>query len=243
MTDSSHSSDLDTTARRYRALGDPSRLRIVEVLREASDPLSVAMLAKRVELHVNTVRTHVRVLSEAGLVSSAREDAPHEGRPSVVYRLEPDPELAGSLPAGDDYRLLAEMLASYVGGSELESNEDLRETGRAWGRYLVKRATPLRTVTPKEATNELVRLNARLGFQPELTGEEPTGEQGGCRQLLLHRCPFVELARNYPGVVCPMHLGLMQGALAELDAGVAVTELKPLVEPTVCVAELATAGS
>lgn len=227
-------------AQRYQALGDPSRLRIIEALREAGEPLSVRDLAGRVGLHVNTVRTHLRVLSEAGLVSSAREPAPHQGRPSAVYRLKQDAEQPAIEPAGGGYRLLAEILAGYVGRSEPEPEEALRAAGLAWGRYLVERPAPLRAVTAAEASDELVRLNAQLGFEPQL--EKAGADEEDSSQLVLHRCPFLELAQEYPAVTCPVHLGVLEGALAELDAGLEVSELKPLVEPTVCVAELAAAG-
>jgi len=32
----------------------------------------------------------------------------------------------------------------------------------------------------------------------------------------LRHCPFLELAEGYDQLVCRVHLGLMQGALAEL---------------------------
>ena len=216
-------------------------MRIIEALREAGEPLSVRGLAGRVGLHVNTVRTHLRVLGEAGFVSSGREPPPHQGRPSLVYRLQQDAEQPGIEHArGGGYRLLAEILAGYVGRSEPEPEEALRAAGRAWGRYLVERPAPLHAVTAAEASDQLVRLNAQLGFEPQLE-KAGAGEEHSC-QLVLHRCPVLELAQEYPRVVCRVHLGVLEGALAELDSGLEVSELKPLVEPTVCVAELAAAG-
>src|SRR3989337_955761 len=67
----------------HRALSDPSRLRILEVLEEAEAPLDARELGARVGLHFNTVRSHLRVLAEAGLVPSARERGPRPGRPRL----------------------------------------------------------------------------------------------------------------------------------------------------------------
>jgi predicted ArsR family transcriptional regulator len=39
-------------------------------------------------------------------------------------------------------------------------------------------------------------------------------------------------------VVCSIHLGLMQGMLAELDAPIDTDRLDPFVEPDLCVARL-----
>ncbi len=54
-------------------------------------------------------------------------------------------------------------------------------------------------------------------------------------------CPFVELARRHQEVVCPIHLGLIRGALAELGATTSATKLEPFVRADLCVAHLAAA--
>ncbi|MGH7540022.1 MAG: helix-turn-helix domain-containing protein, partial [Gemmatimonadota bacterium] len=69
----------------HRALSDPSRGRILEVLQEAEAPLDARGLGTRVGLHLNTVRSHLRVLAEAGLVSARREERTRPGRPRVLY--------------------------------------------------------------------------------------------------------------------------------------------------------------
>jgi predicted ArsR family transcriptional regulator len=52
-------------------------------------------------------------------------------------------------------------------------------------------------------------------------------------------CPFLELARAHQDVICPIHLGLMRGALAELGVRTRATKLEPFVQPDLCVARLA----
>ncbi len=52
-------------------------------------------------------------------------------------------------------------------------------------------------------------------------------------------CPFLELAREHQEVICPIHLGLMRGALAELGAKTRATKREPFVRPDLCVARLA----
>ncbi|MGZ4289361.1 MAG: transcriptional regulator, partial [Gaiellaceae bacterium] len=39
-------------------------------------------------------------------------------------------------------------------------------------------------------------------------------------------------------IVCPIHLGLMQGAMAAAQSPVTVERLEPFVEPMLCVAHL-----
>jgi predicted ArsR family transcriptional regulator len=54
----------------------------------------------------------------------------------------------------------------------------------------------------------------------------------------LRHCPFLEVAADRSSVVCPVHLGLMQGALDAWDAPLTVDRLDPFVEPDLCLAHL-----
>jgi predicted ArsR family transcriptional regulator len=71
-----------------------------------------------------------------------------------------------------------------------------------------------------------------FGFAPEAK------TAGGKRQILLRHCPFRESASKHPEVVCAVHLGLMRGMLAELDAPIDADQLDPFVEPNLCIARL-----
>ena len=55
---------------------------------------------------------------------------------------------------------------------------------------------------------------------------------------MLKHCPFQEVATTYQSVICPVHLGLIRGALAELDTGIEADSLEPFAEPGACVAHL-----
>lgn len=65
----------------------------------------------------------------------------------------------------------------------------------------------------------------------------------GQKQVGLRHCPFLELAEHKATVVCPIHLGLMQGALEAWQAPITVDRLEAFVEPDLCVAHLAPAAS
>jgi predicted ArsR family transcriptional regulator len=84
------------------------------------------------------------------------------------------------------------------------------------------------------AVERIVALLDEAGFEPRLA---PDGSH-----IDLHRCPFHELAEANPEVVCGVHLGLMQGALADLGAPITATSLRPFVRPGVCVATLGPGG-
>ena len=215
--------------RLHRALGDTSRARILAVLHEAGTPLDSRELAERVGLHSNTVRSHLGVLAEVGLVSAKAEERARPGRPRIVYELVPETAAPAELGG---YRLLAQILAGCLAGSEPDPAARAEQAGRAWGRYLVKSPAPFTSLPAKEAVHRVVRLLDELGFQPELESDE----EG--HKVLMKRCPFYDVATAYEQVVCQVHLGLVRGALAELDAPVAADWLKPLVKPDLCIVHL-----
>ena len=59
----------------------------------------------------------------------------------------------------------------------------------------------------------------------------------------MRRCPFHDLAETSPDVVCAVHKGLIDGALAELGSDLAVEGLDVFVRPDLCVARLRKAAS
>lgn len=65
------------------ALGEPNRMRIVELLREG--PLTVGEIAERVGLRQPQASKHLKVLSDKGMVA-VQADANRR-----IYRLRPEP--------------------------------------------------------------------------------------------------------------------------------------------------------
>jgi predicted ArsR family transcriptional regulator len=219
----------ESESRIHRALSDPSRVRVLDALRSSGDPRDATQLASAVGLHPNTVRTHLRVLAEAGLVSVTPEERHRPGRPRLVYA--PVPNSTGVVESAG-YRLLAEILASHLAGSGQNSGEEAERAGRAWGRYLVDRRPPFASSSAEEDIQAVVQLLAEFGFDPSI---EP-GDDG--RTVLVQHCPFGEVADSYRKIVCSVHLGLMRGALDELGAHVEADSLEPFVRPGVCAARL-----
>ena len=206
----------------HRALADPSRARILRMLTEAREPLDAHELAARVGLHPNTVRWHLGVLANAGFVSSSTEPRTRPGRPRVVFTATEE-EAEGR----EDYRLLAAILAGSLSGTE-NGTAAAERAGEAWGRFLVERPRPFARLSAGDAADQVVRLLDEHGFEPER-------ENG---DVLMHRCPFRDLAEQHGDVVCAVHLGLIRGALVEIGAPVTATRLEPFVEPGLCRARL-----
>ncbi len=193
--------------------GDRQREAILEALAAAPGGLDTRALAAAVDLHPNTIRWHLGVLADAGLVNSAPERSHKRGRPSVVHELTPD----GVARDRDDYRLLATMLTAAVASDDL-GEVRAYETGVRWGRHL-------QAAAPEAAVAELLD---RQGFAAEEHGE----------RIEMRRCPFYALAEESPEVICTLHRGIIDGALDAAATGRRVERLDPFVEPALCVAHL-----
>ncbi|MBX6749768.1 MAG: helix-turn-helix domain-containing protein [Micromonosporaceae bacterium] len=205
-----------------------SRARVLAVLQDAGGPLGVGEVASRVGLHANTARFHLDGLVESGLVDRSTEERAQPGRPRVLYTARPGTARVGRR----SYRLLAEILASYVAAGVPQPTRAARRAGHAWGRFLADRLPPFGRVDAAAATKRLTGTLAEIGFEPEAV---TAGRQ---RRILLHHCPFREVAEAHRDVVCSIHLGLMQGLLASIDAPIDAERLEPFVQPNLCIAHL-----
>jgi predicted ArsR family transcriptional regulator len=205
---------------------------VLDALRTADTPLGVTDIADRLGVHPNTVRFHLDALVGEGRAEARTEAAKGRGRPRTVYA-----PLRGMDRGGTrGYRLLAQMLLSRFDADGDAAGEAATRAGRAWGRYLIDPLPPFREPTAMETTARLTALLDDLGFSPAADGSD---DDAPPQRLRLRHCPFLELAEEYGHLVCPMHLGLMQGALAALDAPVTATRLEPFAEPEYCLAHLA----
>jgi predicted ArsR family transcriptional regulator len=216
----------DPILQTHKALGDVSRFRILEELKSRG-PLDSRELGRLLGLHPNTIRSHVEQLVEVGLVRNATAPAAGRGRPRVLYEAVSDV----TAPPESGYRLLAQILAGYLATTD-RPQAVAESAGRAWGRYLTDKPEPFAKVSAEKATQQVVQLFSQLGFMPE------AAENAGEPKILLHRCPFRQVAESNQKVVCAVHLGMLRGALSELGAPLEATRLEPFVEPTLCVAHL-----
>ncbi len=218
-----HNGVVDDRLRVHRALGDPSRARLVEVLREADRGLDASELGTELGLHANTVRAHLEVLEDAGIVRSESEHRNRPGRPRRLYR--PTRDLGE-----DEHGMLA---AAFAGALEpIAEGPDLAEAaGSGWGRRLADDVSGGPPVD--DQVGLLVEILAAGGFGPERVGDAIT----------MHRCPYEHLVEESPRVVCAFHAGLISGALDRIGAGVELRELRPSTGASGCVASLADLAS
>lgn len=206
------------------------RREVLRVLRSSPDPMSIAAIADVLDVHPNTVRFHLDSLVADGQVEHVELGRKGPGRPPLMFCAVRQMDRGGTR----HYRLLAEILATAFAG-ERDAGAKALAAGRAWGKKLESSMEPVPTesASADDAIDHLVNMLDELGFAPERRAAD--GEQ----QVGLRHCPFLELAENRTAVVCPVHLGLMQGAMEAWGAPVAVDRLDAFVEPDLCVAHLA----
>ena len=82
----------DLLAKYFRGLGDPTRLRVLELLQETGE-LSAGEIVNRLGMPQATVSTHLGCLRWCGFVTTRREDR------SVIYRLA-DPRVSEVVAIG-----------------------------------------------------------------------------------------------------------------------------------------------
>ncbi|WP_101952225.1 metalloregulator ArsR/SmtB family transcription factor [Mycobacterium sp. 3519A] len=202
---------------------------VLAALRATDAALSISDIAEQLGIHPNTARFHLEALVKSGRAQAAEVDRTKPGRPPLMFRA-----VAGMDPGGPrDYRMLAAILAEALAGQSQPARRAVA-AGRAWASHV---AAPGRTRSRRKAVDRLTDLLSDLGFAPE----KPSATTGA-DEIGLRNCPFLEVAGTRRDVVCPVHLGLMQGALESWDAPITVDALTPFAEPDLCLAHLAPAA-
>jgi predicted ArsR family transcriptional regulator len=194
--------------------------------------MSITAIADKLGVHPNTVRFHLDTLVSDGRVEHVEPDSRRPGRPPLMFRAVRQMDRGGAR----HYRVLAEILINGL-AAERNPGDKALEAGRAWGRQLESPAHRAKGIGAEESVDDLVGVLDELGFAPE---RRESDEE---KQVGLRHCPFLELAETRTSVVCPIHLGLMQGALEKWEAPVAVNRLEAFVEPDLCLAHLSLEGT
>ncbi len=223
----------------YRALAGRSRRALLAALRQAGRPLDASEAAAAVGLHRNTARVHLDLLWKAGLVRRRPEDRSVQGRPRMLYEPVSPPAHeadAGNLAKEPGYRELAGLLAQQLTQvADLPGEAIL--AGRRWAAALDEQPLPAGPLSAAEAAAEVTGVLSRLGFDPE---QDP-----GTDRILLHRCPFADVARESRAVMCGIHLGMLTATAERLNSPLRIAGLDPFVtdDPPLCVVRLAIARS
>jgi predicted ArsR family transcriptional regulator len=213
--------------REGRALS-AARAAVLDTLRDAARPATVGDLQRQSALHANTLREHLEALVARGLVRRVRATPSGRGRPAWLYEAVETEAGAG----GPEYAGLAATLAAHLHRTSPDPQQDAVAAGHTWGHDLARKAgTPDRS-GPVAARRKVVAILDEIGFAPETDDRVTTAR--------LTRCPLLDAAKEYPDVVCGVHLGIVRGALEEYGADSDRTDLHPFSEPGACRLDLLT---
>lgn len=208
------------------------RAGLLAALEAVAGPATVADLAASTGLHANTVRAHLDVLVREGRVVRRTEQRTTRGRPRELY------EATGAQDPPQAYASLALLLAEQLAAATSDPAAEGERMGRRWAAHGAPQAPPSHddAVVPSptaglsrdDGVEQVVRVLRRAGFAPE-PSEDGT-------QVLLHACPFREVAAAQPTVVCQAHLGLIRATLDHAGSSVVARAIHPFVAPDLCVA-------
>ena len=214
-----------------KALGDNTRYAIYLELARSPRPLVTAEIADTLGLHPNTVRPHLERMREIGLLDVTTDARGEVGRPQHRYSLAADaPSLGLEPPTMPMLARLVLQMAQQVGASPA----DATAVGAAEGRA--------RAASYADAPSALEALVAdldRLGFDPlvadaaEDDAPDDSDTDSVVAVVAFANCPFADVARAHPNLVCALHRGLVAGFVEQMgDAE--VREFCTLVDRTPC---------
>ena len=210
-------------AERHRALSNPTRVRILEFLRQsegADAGRDAAAIAAELGLHTSTARTHLGILETSGMVTSRVEERRVRGRPRRLYRVVDRPATVSDQDL--TYLALADALARALNGPGIDGVSLVTDAGAQWGRQIMGEAPSDGAAT--SVRDRLHHLLDDLGFAPS------RGRDG---VIDLTRCPVVEVARDNPAVVCGLHRGVLVGAAQALGFDGEI-QLEPFTPESTC---------
>ncbi len=181
------------------SLDDPIRRRLYDYVASCDEPVARENAATAAGISRALAAYHLDKLADAGIlaVSYARpagRTGPGAGRPAKQY-VRTQQELSASVPPRN-YRLLADLLAEAVAA----------DRSGAVGSAVA--AAARRTGQDSMSDGGVVDALCRCGYEPAQT---PDGD------IELRNCPFHQLARQYPELVCGLNLELIQGMLEAAD--------------------------
>ena len=202
------------------------RTHIIRLLRDAKTPLTVEQVAKKVGLPSNATRFHLEALVDAGMATREAQSRTTPGRPKVAY--------LGTLPnqtheREQGFRLLAEFMSAAIAQRNENAGDWMYQVGLEWGRYIS--CQPEGEVDEADVMASLVEKLDALWFAPEVLGKDQP-------RLVLHNCPFTDLTRRYPQVVCQLHAGMINGSLEEMGSECRLTRMKVEMLAHQCEGEL-----
>jgi predicted ArsR family transcriptional regulator len=216
------------------ALAEPNRRRLYDFVVSARRWVSREEAAEASGLGRSVASHHLDRLADDGLLETDYRRmndrrGPGAGRPAKVYRRAAT-EVAVHLPPRD-YELAGRLLAEATDTARRDGvtidvavRDVARRAGAEIGESAKARARGRSLADARSAV--LDELDAR-GFEPEAIDDD---------RVVLHNCPFHQLAQAHTELICGMNLCLFEGLLAEMSDAALRARLEP--DPEQCCVQL-----
>jgi predicted ArsR family transcriptional regulator len=212
-------------------LADELRQRLYRFVCAQPGPVTRDQAATAVGISRKLAAFHLDKLVSAGLLEATAPDPasrrPGPGRAPKAYQPAAT-ELAISIPQRR-YGALGDVLAQAIvadgpaSGARLAAHQLARDRGQALGER-VRTERRLGRLGPERALTVAGELLAACGYAPARTPTQPG--------LVLRNCPFQQLARRAPELICGLNQEFMAGLLAGLRARRVEAVLQP--DPARC---------
>jgi predicted ArsR family transcriptional regulator len=196
-------------------LADELRQRLYRFVASEPSPVTRDQAAAAVGISRKLAAFHLDKLVAAGLLEATAPDPasrrPGPGRSPKAYQPAAT-ELAISIPQRR-YDLLGDVLAQAIvaagpaSTARLAAHQLVRDRGQALGER-VRAERRLGRLGPERALTLTSDLLAAYGYAPTRTATP--------LQLVLRNCPFQQLARRAPELVCELNHQFLAGLLAGL---------------------------
>lgn len=214
------------------------RRRFVEELSaEEGRTRTAGQLAEIAGVHISTARFHLDQLVAARTLSTAYERR-GVGRPRKVYFVAGRPAEGSIERDNQSLQLLSGLLVEMLSAHDGTPTPTPEQAGEEWAReHVQSNASTDAATTPGEWLSKIGGLTDVLhqwGYSPQIS----TSNDRDKAEVRLTHCPFRDLAKVNPRVVCGIHRGLMRGALGKLGESSTDVVLLPFLEGDTCVAHL-----
>lgn len=191
--------------------------RLLDLLAEMGRAVTVVEISEKLESHPNTVREHLAVLEEHGLVSATAVPGKGRGRPRKMYRTNAG---ARGAPARHLVGLINAALKAFP---EETARQDGYRWGETWGDDILESGV---FSVENGSVDGVAALMADMGFSPNTVGREH-----GCMGLT--QCPLLTAKQEVPAGLCEIHQGMLDRVLAEKAPEVRA-KVEPFAEPDAC---------
>ena len=189
-------------------MASESRLRALDAILDAPG-ISLVELSEATDLHVNTLRDHVRVLEAHGLIVSEVEHRATRGRPRTVYSAVVDARRSKVAQARIDAARAHGDLLRRIAPSDVPDGLDV------------------------SAQHQVDVLYEHL----DDAGLEPVVDEGSL-SFEMAPCRYHDMIDEDRALVCGVHARLVQDVLAQTDGPLQVRRLLPFVTAHRCRLEL-----